>query len=148
MSTSGSEGPLDHHHGCRPAKLPVAMADRPEELELVDRLVASAGLNHRYAFGVHRELVELGAGGDHTRELRTESAAIALQEMPALVRDLRALGTQWSEQDLLDPPKAEWTARQLQLRFAELRPALEALLVRQDEVIAELVGLLGDARRA
>ena|ERR1035438_6127141 len=123
------------------------MADRPEPLELVDRLVASAGFNHLYAFGLHRELVELGADTGHARELLAQSAAIALAELPALVRDLRTLGTQWSEQELLDPPKAEWTARQIQLRFAELSPAPEALLGRQDEIVAELVALAGDARR-
>jgi hypothetical protein len=123
------------------------MADRPEELELVDRLVASAGFNHLYAFRVYRKVVELDVDTDHARELLAESAAIALQEFPALARDLRTLGSEWSEQELLDPPKAQWTARQLQLRFAELSPKLETLTVRHDEIIAELVRLLNDARR-
>jgi hypothetical protein len=123
------------------------MTDRPEQLKLVDRYLLSANFNHQYAFGVHRRLVELDVDPDHTRRLLAESAAIALAEMPALVRHLRALGSEWSEQELLDPPKAEWTARQLQLRFAEVGPALQALLVRQDELVADLVRLLGDARR-
>ncbi|MFI4992652.1 MAG: hypothetical protein ACHQCH_03410 [Solirubrobacterales bacterium] len=127
------------------------MTDRPgspEQLELVDRLLASAGFNHLYAFRVHRKLVELDAGGDHTRKLLAESAAIVLAEMPALARDLRTLGSQWSEQELLDPPKAQRTAETLAVRFAELSPKLDALTVRQDEIIAELVALLNDARRA
>ena len=124
------------------------MADRPEPLELVDRLVASAGFNHLYAFRVHRQLVQLDAAGDDADKLLAESARIALTEFPALARDLRTLGTQWSEQDLLDPPKAQWTARQIQLRFDELDPQLQTLTLRQEEIIAELLALLGDARRA
>jgi hypothetical protein len=123
------------------------MTDRPEPLEFVERYLLSANFNHQYAFGVHRQLVELDTDGDHTRKLLAESAAIALREMPALTRDLRTLGSEWSEQNLLDPPKADWTARQVQLRFTELGPALQALLVRQDEIVTELVSLLGDARR-
>lgn len=136
-----------------PAKLPVAMTDRPrspdrpEPLELVNRYLLSASFNHQDAFRVHRQLVELDAAGEHARTLLAESASIALAEIPVLVRDLRALGRRWSEQDLLDPPMAEATARQLQLRFAELRPALDALFVRQDGITAGLVGLLKTARR-
>jgi hypothetical protein len=110
------------------------------------RLAARYG--HEYAFRVHRQLVELDADGDHTRKLLAESAAITLQEMPALTRDWLAVQREWSEQELLDPPKAELTARALEVGFTELGPALQALLARQDELVAELVGLLKAARRA
>jgi len=126
----------------------VAMADRPESLQLVERYRLATTYGHQYAFGVQRELVELDAGGDHTLKLLAESASITLQEMPALTDDLRSLGREWSEQELLDPPTAERTARALDLRFTELRPKLEALLRRQDEIVAELVRLLGEARRS
>lgn len=124
------------------------MADRPEELELVERYRLAARFGHEYAFRVHRELVELDADGDDTRNLLAESAAITLQEMPQLSRDWLAVQREWSEQELLDPPKAEVTARALEVRFTELGPQLEALLLRQDKLVAELVGLLNDARRA
>jgi hypothetical protein len=123
------------------------MTDRPEPLELVDRYSRAAQYGHQYAFHVHRQLVELDADGDDMRKLLAESAAITLQEIPALTRGWRTLGREWSEQELLDPLKAGRTARALEVRFTEMGPALEALLVRQDEIVAELVGLLNDARR-
>lgn len=123
------------------------MTDRPEPLELVERYLLSARIGHQYAFSVHRQLVELDADGDHTRKLLAESAAITLQEIPRLTRDWRALEREWSEQELLDPPKAEHTAETLAGRFTELGPALRALLARQDELVAELVRLLKAARR-
>lgn len=125
----------------------VAMADRPEELELVDRYLGAARIAHESAFRVHRQLVGLDVDPDGSRRLLAESAAIALQQMPALVRDWRLLERQWSEQELLDPPKADATAQALKVRFAELSPALEALRARQDKVVAELVDLLDSARR-
>ncbi|MGH2902857.1 MAG: hypothetical protein ACRDK7_04640 [Solirubrobacteraceae bacterium] len=124
------------------------MADRPEELELVDRYLGAARYAHEYAFRVHRRLVELDADGDHTRKLLAESAAITLQQMPALVRGWRTLEREWSEQELLDPPKAEHTARVLEVRFTDLGPEIEALRVRQDKIVTELNDLLGDAKRA
>jgi hypothetical protein len=120
--------------------------ERPESLELVERYSRAAQYGHQYAFHVHRQLVELDAGDDHARTLLAESATITLQEMPRLTRDWRILEGEWSEQELLDPPKADLTARTLEVLFAELGPALEALLLRQDELVAELVGLLNDAR--
>jgi hypothetical protein len=123
------------------------MTDRPEPLELVDRYVGAAEFAHQYAFRVHRRLVELDVDPDHSRRLLAESAAIALAEMPALVRDWRTLEREWSEQELLDPSKLDRTTRTLTARFAELRPALLALRARQDEIVAEPVDLLNDARR-
>ena len=124
------------------------MAARPQSLELVERYRLAARYGHEYAFRAHRQLVELDADGDHTRKLLAESAAITLQEMPRLSRDWLAVQSEWSEQELLDPAKAEVTARALEVLFAELGPELEALLLRQDEIVAELVRLLNDARRA
>jgi hypothetical protein len=123
------------------------MADRPEEFEFVDRYLATARGAHLYAFRVHRHLVGLDAGDERTRELLTESAAIVLQEMPALVPDWRTLEGEWFETELLDPTNLDRKTQALKTRFAELRPHFEALLVRQDEIVAELVNLLGDARR-
>jgi hypothetical protein len=123
------------------------MTDRPQSLEFVEGYGLATTYGHQYAFGVQRELVVLDAGGDHTRRLLAESADITLREMPGLTSDLRSLGREWFEQELLDPPKAERTARALEVRFAQLRPKLEALLLRQDEIVAELVRLLNAARR-
>ena len=122
------------------------MADRPKELEVVERFDFSARLNHQEAFRVHRQLVELDADTEHARDLFAESVTITLTQMPAVTDDMKALAREWSEVNLLDPAKAEWTARQIRLRFAELAPTLEALTARQDEIIAELVRLLRAAR--
>ncbi len=110
-------------------------------------MLASARYNHLYAFRIHRKLVELDAGDERTRKLLTESAALVLQEMPTLTREWKTLEREWSEQELLDPPKAERTAQTLALRFAELGQALEALRVREGELVAELLRLLKAARR-
>jgi hypothetical protein len=109
VSTSGSEGGLIVITAVGLPNCRVAMTDhpgspdRPEELELVDQYVGAAELAHLYAFGVHRELVELDADGDRIGRLLAESAAIALQEIPALVRDWRLLEREWFEVELLDP---------------------------------------------
>jgi hypothetical protein len=123
------------------------MTERPEPLENLDRYFLAARIAHQYAAGIHRQLVELDADGAHTRKLLSESAAVVLQRMPQLTREWRTLEREWSEQELLDPPKAERTTRVLVARFAELGPALRTLRGRQDEIVAELVDLLGRARR-
>jgi len=125
----------------------IAMTDRPEELELVKRYFRAARYAHEYAGDTHLLLGELGATDEETRRLLGESAAIVLQEMPRLARDWRTLEHEWSEQQLLDPPKAERTAHTLAVRFTKLGPALKALRVRQDEIVAELDELLNRARR-
>jgi hypothetical protein len=126
----------------------IAMAHRPEPLELVDRYLLAARIAHQYAAGIHRQLVELDADGAHTRKLLSESAAVVLQRMPRLTREWRSLEREWSEQELLDPPKAECTMQALAVRSAQLGPTLRALRVRQDEIVAELVDLLDRTRRA
>jgi hypothetical protein len=123
------------------------MADRPEPLELVDRYLGAAELAHAYAFGIHRQIVELDADGDQTRKLLADSAAITLQEIPALTRDWRVLERQWSEVELLDPANLDRVTHALEVRFAELGPALKTLLLRQDQIVAKLVNLLENARR-
>jgi hypothetical protein len=124
------------------------MAKRPKSLELIERYRLATTFNHLQAFQVRRELVELDAGGDHLDHLLDDSVTITFHEMPALSRELLILASQWSEQDLLDPPKAARTAHSLEIRFAALRPEFEALLRRHDDIVAELISLLHDARRA
>ena len=124
------------------------MADRPEELEIVERLVASASFSHMFAFGLHRELVELQGDTDHTRMLLGESADIALAQMPTLERDFRALTDQWSEVQLLDPANLDSVSHAIEVRFAEVDPKLQTLIARHDEIIAELVALVRNARRS
>ena len=123
------------------------MTDRPEELDLVDQYVGAAELAHIYAFGVRRELIELDADGARIRRLLAESAAITLQEIPALVRDWRLLEREWLEVELLDPANLDRKTQALKAHFAELDPALHALRVRQDEIAAELTDLLDRAQR-
>jgi hypothetical protein len=123
------------------------MTDRPEELELVDRYLSTTRDIHLYAFRVHRQLVELDADDDHTRKLLADSAAIALAQMPALTRDWRVLELEWFETELLDPSKLDRKTHALEGSFADLGPELDALLLRQDEIVLELVEMLGRARR-
>jgi hypothetical protein len=124
------------------------MTDRPEELELVDRYLRAAKYAHEYAFRVHRQLVKLDVDPVRSRTLLAESATIALAEIPALVGDWRPVEREWFEVELLDPANLDRMTEVLTARFAELGPALQALRVRQDELVAELVDLLNDARRA
>jgi hypothetical protein len=121
--------------------------DRPESFELVDRYLGAAKIAHEFAFNRHRQLVELDAADDHTRTLLAESAAIALQDIPALVRSWHALEREWFEVELLDPAKLDDKTQALTVRFGELDPALHALRVRQDAIVAQLVDLLDNARR-
>jgi hypothetical protein len=123
------------------------MADRPEELKLVDRYLGAARNAHLYAFRVHRQLVELDAADEHTRKLLADSAAIVLHEMPALTRDWRLLEREWFETELLDPANLDRKTQALKASFTELGPALQALRIHQEEIVAELVDLLGDVRR-
>jgi hypothetical protein len=118
------------------------MANRPEQIEIVDRLVASTNSNHFYAFRLHRELVERGAAGDHAANLLGESAQITL-----LTRDWHVLAREWSETELLDPTNLDSVTHAIQVRFAELRPKLEGLTRRQDQITAELIRLAREAPR-
>ncbi len=119
-----------------------------QELELVNGYMGTAEVAHEYAFRIHRQLVELGASGGHTRTLLAASAAIALHEIPVLVRDWRILEREWFEVELLDPANLDRKTQALKVRFGELGPALLALRARQDEIVAELADLLDKARRA
>ena len=92
-------------------------------------------------------MAELQADGVHTRKLLAGSAAVVLKDMPSLARELRGLGREWAEQELLDPAQAERTAQSLGARWTEVAPELAALRARQDEIVAELAELVGRASR-
>lgn len=122
------------------------MADRLACLERLDRQFLAAGLAHEAASNMHRDLVELGADNEHTRELLRDSAALTLDQMPALARPLRASEREWEEQELLDPVAAEVTAMCLEMEIEELLPAFRALRARQNEIVAQLRALVNDAQ--
>lgn len=122
------------------------MTDRPVPLRLLDGYFAAARIAHEYVFDLHRELVEVDAADDHTRELLHESAAVALERMPALTGRLRCLEREWAEQELLDPPAAERTVERLEDDVAELAPVLATLRARQNQIIAELRDRISRAR--
>jgi hypothetical protein len=123
------------------------MADRLEPLQGLDGYFAAATIAHEYADDLHWELAELHADDVHTCKLLADSAAVVLQEMPRLARQLRDLGREWAEQELLDPPMAERTAELLEARWAEVEPGLAALRARQEAIVAELAERLGRAGR-
>lgn len=122
------------------------MTDRPGPLGLLDRYFAAARIAHEYVFDLHRELAELDAADDHTRELVQESAAVALERMPELTRRLGGLEQEWAEQELLDPPAAERTVERLNSEVAAIVPALTALRARQNQIVADLLDRISRAR--
>jgi hypothetical protein len=122
------------------------MRDRFASLELLDRQMAAATIAHEAAADLHRELVELGADDDHAGALLGESAALALERIPALARPLRGSASEWAEQELLDPPAAERTAERLEADVRELLPAFAELRARQNQIVAQLLDLVGRAR--
>jgi hypothetical protein len=122
------------------------MIDRPEPLKRLDGYFGAARIAHEYVSDLHRELVELNAADAHTHELLRESAAVVLERMPSLATQLRTLGRQWSEQELLDPPAAERTIERLNQELTSTMPAILAVRARQDRIAAELLGLVHQAR--
>jgi hypothetical protein len=123
-----------------------AMIDRPGPLGQLDGYFAAARIAHEYVADLHRELVELDATDDHTRQLLRESAAVVFERMPALTSRLRGLEREWAEQELLDPSAAEHTIERLEVEFAELVPAPTALRGTQNHIAAELLDLVSRAR--
>jgi hypothetical protein len=119
--------------------------DRPGPLEIADRYLAAAMIAHEYVSDLHRELVELDAADENTRNRLRESAAVALERMPELIRRLRPLEREWAEQELLAPTAAEDTIERLESSLVELMPTIIGLRARQDEIAAELLDLIGRA---
>jgi hypothetical protein len=66
--------------------------------------------------------------------------------MSGLTTQVRTLGRQWSEQELLDPPAAERTIERLNHELARTMPAILAVRAQQDRIAAELLGLVHRAR--
>ena len=122
------------------------MTARPRPLGLVDGYFAAARIAHEYVFDLHRELTDLDAADDHTRDLLRESAAVALERMPGLTHRLRGLEREWAEQELLDPSAAERTVERLNSEVAVLVPALTALRARQNQIVADLVDRVSQAQ--
>lgn len=103
---------------------------------------------HEYVARVHRRLVELDANDAHSRELLRRSAVLILQQMPALVGELRELEREWDLQQLLDPDAAQRTIASFTSRLAEIEPVLAQLRAQQDEIAAEMRTRLQAARGA
>jgi hypothetical protein len=122
------------------------MTHRPALLERLDRVMAAATIAHEAAADLFRELVELGVEDDHARALLQESLDLALKRIPALARPLRGDALKWVEQELLDPPAAELTAKRLESDITELLPAFAELRAQQNRIVIELVEMVGRAR--
>jgi predicted metal-dependent hydrolase len=122
------------------------VTDRPEPLERLDGYFAAARIAHEYISDMHRELVELDAADEQSRELLHESVAVTLERMPTLTRRLRALEREWAEQELLDPPAAERTIMRMDGDLAELMPAIAELRARQDQIAVQLLDRVSQAR--
>lgn len=124
---------------CEPVK-------RPESLDALDLYSATVTIAHEAVFGLHRELIGLGAADEHTRALLQESATLSQHRMPTLTRQLRALGAEWERQELLEPVAAARTIERFEEVLARVRPQIVALRIRQGQIAAELCDLLSRAR--
>jgi hypothetical protein len=122
------------------------MTERPDPFAALDRHFAAATIAHEYLADLHLELAALGTDSHHTRALLGESAAVVTERMPALTRELRQLGEEWETQNLLDPPRAKRTLQVAETRLIEAEPELSELRARQDEIVAEMRGLIERAR--
>jgi hypothetical protein len=122
------------------------MTDRPQPLERLDGYFAAARIAHEYISDLHRELVELDAADEHTRELLHEPVAVTLERMPTVTRRLRALEREWAEQELLDPLTADRTIRRLEDDLADVMPAIAELRARQNQIAAKLFDRVSRAR--
>jgi predicted metal-dependent hydrolase len=123
------------------------MAERPAPLEQLDRYFAATTIAHEYIADLHRELAALQQDSERTWELLRESAAVVLEGMPELTRELRRLERDWTEQELLDPPQAGRTLDAIEAGLTDVEPELSALRERQDEIAADLRGRIDRARR-
>jgi len=63
-----------------------------------------------------------------------------------VIRAFSYSGDEWETQNLLDPPRAKRTLQLAETRLIESEPELSALRARQDEIVAEMRGLLERAR--
>jgi hypothetical protein len=124
------------------------MTEHPDPFAALDGYFAAATIAHEYLAGLHRQLGALGADSAHTRALLRESAAVVTKRMPGLARELRQLREEWEAQNLLDPLRATRTLERAQTRLIEAEPDLSVLRARQDEIVAEIRGLLERARES
>ena len=68
--------------------------------------------------------------------------------MPGLARELGQLREEWETQKLLDPLRATRTLERAETRLIETEPDLSVLRAHQDEIVAEMRGLLERARES
>ena len=124
------------------------MTEHPDPFAVLDGYFAAATIAHEYLAGLHRQLGALGADNAHTRALLGESAAVVTKRMPGLARELRQLREEWETHNLLDPLRATRTLERAETRLIEAEPDLRVLRARQDEIVAEMRGLLERARES
>src|SRR4051794_29217530 len=100
------------------------MAELPDPLEQLDSYFAAATIAHEYAADLHQELAARGMDSEETRDLLGESGAIVTARMPELTREILALRAAWNQQELLAPPQAERTLRQIEFRLQRVEPQI------------------------
>jgi hypothetical protein len=115
----------------------------PPELERLDSLLGGARIAHEAIFELRRELLAQGRGDAEHADLLTESAQIAVEELPSLTARARELSGKWHEQSLLDPEAAALTLGELGAELARLEPRARPLLQRQRQIAALFRGELG-----
>lgn len=124
------------------------MSELPDPIRRLDVYFAAATVAHEAIADMHSELVELNVDDPRSRELLAAAASIVLEQMPRLARPIRLLSDQWSEQDVLDPHRAEQTVKRLAAALEEIEPTLIAVRDRQRALAAELAERLRATRGA
>lgn len=122
------------------------MTYTPEPLARLDLLLSAARLAHEVIFDLQNELTARGAAGEATSALLRESAAIALEELPAVLAEARRLAARWQEQSVLDPDEAGRTVNALQAELDRAEPRLQALRGRQRRIARDLQSRLDRER--
>lgn len=110
------------------------MADRPESLARIDRILAAARIAHEAIWDLHHQLVATDRADERTRRLLREAARIATVDLSEVTSEVRRLDASWSEQELLDPVSAANTLRGLVAEVDRVEPRLADLRARQNGV--------------
>lgn len=118
------------------------MQERPAPVWRLDSLLSASVIAHEAIFDLRHELRLIGRGGREVDDLLTESAQIALTDLPGLAARAISLAARWEEQSVLDPGAAQTTLRDLAAELKRIEPEIQGLVERQREIAARLRAML------
>jgi hypothetical protein len=120
------------------------MADRPDQVARVERILAAARIAHESIYELRRRLALLRPDDERGGALLAESAEIALTQLPAILAAAMQLRTRWVDQVVLDPPGAARTLDELAAELDRAAPHAIRMLGRQRRIAGELQALLSE----